>query len=262
LIVFWVITSISPLIAQWVQTTGTGVFVMSLVLSDANIFAGTGSGVLLTTNNGSSWVSVNSGLTRSYVSALAIRDSNLYAGTDRGVFHSTNNGKSWKDVTAGMGISYVFNIFDKKEMKKSFLLSAFVLIICGANAQKWGLYTLYSITGTNKAYLVDTNNNVYKTWTMAANKKTSFSSYLIPGDTLVRTVNYTGNVINNGTISGEVQKVDWNGIAAECVDGKHVKLSGFISAAFPFHRNPGIAQHHIHLGKTVSPVGEVLARNF
>ena len=45
---------------------------------------------------------------------------------------------------------------------------------------------------------------------MAANKTTSFSSYLIPGDTLVRTVNYTGNVIPNGTISGEVQKVDWN----------------------------------------------------
>jgi hypothetical protein len=95
-------------------------------------------------------------------------------------------------------------------MKKSILLSVLVFVICGANAQQWGLYTLYSITGTNKAFLVDTNNIVYKTWTMAVNKKTSFSSYLIPGDTLLRTVNYTGNVINDGTISGEVQKVDWN----------------------------------------------------
>ena len=95
-------------------------------------------------------------------------------------------------------------------MKKIILLSVLVSITCGTNAQQWGLYTLYSVTGTNKAFLVDTNNNVYKTWTMAANKKTSFSSYLIPGDTLVRTVNYTGNVILNGTISGEVQKVDWN----------------------------------------------------
>jgi len=95
-------------------------------------------------------------------------------------------------------------------MKKSILLSVLVLLICGANAQQWGLYTLYSKSGTNKVYLIDTNNNVYKTWTMAANKKTHFSSYLIPGDTLVRTVNYTGNLINSFFISGEVQKVDWD----------------------------------------------------
>ena len=95
-------------------------------------------------------------------------------------------------------------------MKKSILLSVLVFIICGANAQQWGLYTLYSVAGTNKAFLIDTNNNVYKTWTMAANKKTNFSSYLIPGDTLVRTVSYTGNLIHNFYISGEVQKVDWN----------------------------------------------------
>jgi hypothetical protein len=95
-------------------------------------------------------------------------------------------------------------------MKKSILLSVLVLLVCVANAQQWGLFTLYSVTGSNKAFLIDTNNNVYKTWTMAANRKTSFSSYLIPGDTLVRTVDYPGNVIVNGTISGEVQKVDWN----------------------------------------------------
>ena len=95
-------------------------------------------------------------------------------------------------------------------MKKPILFSVFVLIICGASAQQWGLYTLYSVAGTNKAYLIDTNNNVYKTWTFAANKNTSFSSYLIPGDTLVRTINYPGNLILDGTISGEVQKVDWN----------------------------------------------------
>jgi hypothetical protein len=94
-------------------------------------------------------------------------------------------------------------------MRKIFLIIYLLIWMC-TNAQQWGLYTLYSVTGTNKAFLIDTNKNVYKTWTMAANKKTSFSSYLIPGDTLVRTVLYTGNIIGNFTISGEVQKVDWN----------------------------------------------------
>jgi hypothetical protein len=79
------------------------------------------------------------------------------------------------------------------------------------NGQQWGLYTLYSGTGTNKAFLVDTSSNIYKTWIFASNKKTSFSTYLIRGDTLVRPVDYPNNLINDGTISGEVQKVDWNG---------------------------------------------------
>jgi hypothetical protein len=89
-------------------------------------------------------------------------------------------------------------------------LICFLPIAC-ANAQQWGLYTLYSALNTTNAYLVDTNSNVYKTWTFAADKETCFSSYLIPGDTLVRTVVYPGNVIIGAQISGEVQKVDWNG---------------------------------------------------
>ncbi len=95
-------------------------------------------------------------------------------------------------------------------MKKYLLLVTLVFICFGLKAQQWGLYTLYSVAGTNKAYLIDTNNTVYKTWTFASNKKTNFSSYLIPGDTLLRTVTYTGNLINSAFISGEVQMVDWN----------------------------------------------------
>jgi len=94
-------------------------------------------------------------------------------------------------------------------MRKIFLIIC-LLTWMGTNAQQWGLYTLYSVAGTNKAYLMDTNSIVYKTWTFASNKKTNFSSYLLPGDTLIRTVTYTGNIIVSPFISGEVQKVDWN----------------------------------------------------
>jgi len=95
-------------------------------------------------------------------------------------------------------------------MKKLTLL-IFLLALTSIYAQKWGLYTLYSVKGTNTAYLIDTNNAIYKTWTFATDKKTCFSTYLTRGDTLVRTVSYSGNVINDGPTSGEVQKVDWNG---------------------------------------------------
>ena len=95
-------------------------------------------------------------------------------------------------------------------MKKVFGVF-FLLLSISTNAQMWGLYTLYSVKGTNTAFLIDTNNNVYKTWTFPTNKKTCFSTYLTPGDTIVRTVTYANNQISGGPISGEVQKVDWNG---------------------------------------------------
>src|SRR3972149_6708789 len=43
-------------------------------------------GVYLSTNNGASWTPVNSGLTTLYIYTLAVSGANLYAGTDGGVF--------------------------------------------------------------------------------------------------------------------------------------------------------------------------------
>ena len=79
------------------------------------------------------------------------------------------------------------------------------------NAQQWGLYTLYAPINSTQTYLVDTNGTTYKTWTSTSTQKTGFSVYLIPGDTLVRPVARTGNSFTGGGITGEVQKVTWDG---------------------------------------------------
>jgi len=60
------------------------------------------SGVYLSTNNGTSWTAVNSGLTNLNVAALAVCGNNIFAGTRSGVFHSTNNGTSWSAVDSGL----------------------------------------------------------------------------------------------------------------------------------------------------------------
>ena len=66
--------------AQWVQTNGPyGGMINSLAVSGTNLFAGTGGGVFLSTNNGKSWTPT--GLTRAWVSALAVSGTNLFAGT-------------------------------------------------------------------------------------------------------------------------------------------------------------------------------------
>jgi photosystem II stability/assembly factor-like uncharacterized protein len=93
--------------AHWVQTNGPYAYggnVTAFAISGTNVFAGTEvGGVFLSTNNGTSWARVNTGLTNTSVEALALLGMNLFAGTyNGGVFLSTNNGTSWAAVNTGL----------------------------------------------------------------------------------------------------------------------------------------------------------------
>jgi hypothetical protein len=91
------------------QTNGPfGGEVHSFTVSGTNLFAGTyGSGVFLSTNNGTSWTAAGTGLPKTYVYALAVSGTNIFAGTPDGVFRSTNNGTSWTQVNTGLTNIYV-----------------------------------------------------------------------------------------------------------------------------------------------------------
>ncbi|MBL7926838.1 MAG: aryl-sulfate sulfotransferase [Bacteroidia bacterium] len=80
-------------------------------------------------------------------------------------------------------------------------------------AQQWGNYTLYSTSNGTSTYLIDTNSPAItkKTWTHTTSTRTGYSSYLLPGGILLRTVSKSGNSFSGGPICGQVQKVDWNG---------------------------------------------------
>ena len=100
--------------------------------------------------------------------------------------------------------------------KYLFVIIVFTVIISlstiNVNAQQWGDYTLYSVQNSNTAYLMDTNGTNYHTWTFATTAKTAYSTYMLPGGTLVRTVMATTNPMGNaGGMTGRVQKVDYNG---------------------------------------------------
>lgn len=88
-----------------------------------------------------------------------------------------------------------------------------LLIMPGTISQagSYGDYTFYAPKTNGKAYLVDLSGNNYHTWTFAANKPTGYSSYLLPGGVVLRTVAKSGNSFTGGGMCGEVQKVDWNG---------------------------------------------------
>jgi Arylsulfotransferase (ASST)/Secretion system C-terminal sorting domain len=97
-------------------------------------------------------------------------------------------------------------------MKKNlFLTVLFILTAASSKAQIWGDYLFYSEQNSTKAYLIDNAGTTFKTWTFAAADKTGYSSYLLPGGTILRTVSRTGNSFTGGPICGKVQKVDFAG---------------------------------------------------
>ncbi|MBI5539545.1 MAG: family 16 glycosylhydrolase [Bacteroidia bacterium] len=68
----------------------------------SNIFAGSNSGVFLSTDNGNSWI--QKGLSTYKIIAIATSGNNIFASTYGydGVFLSTDNGNSWVDINNGL----------------------------------------------------------------------------------------------------------------------------------------------------------------
>lgn len=99
----------------------------------------------------------------------------------------------------------------KMNRMKSGLLSLLaVFALLRADAQQWGNYTLYSVQNATTAYLIDTLNVNYHTWT-GLTGQTAYSNYMLPGGTLLRTVKTSNSVFSGGGMAGRVQKVDYNG---------------------------------------------------
>ena len=86
------------------------------------------------------------------------------------------------------------------------------LFVTKLQAQQWGYYTLYATKNGTQAFLCDTNGTTEHTWTFLSSKKSAYSAYLVPGDTLVRTYSYTAaGGMSGGGVTGAVQKVTWDG---------------------------------------------------
>lgn len=93
---------------------------------------------------------------------------------------------------------------------QKFIPAALLFLTINLSAQQWGMYTLYSVQNSTKAYLIDTNSTTFHQWNFATNAKTGYSSYLLPGGVIIRSVAKTGNSFNGGGMTGQIQKVDWD----------------------------------------------------
>jgi hypothetical protein len=71
--------------ANWVQTDGPeGGTIQVLLVNGSTVFAGShGGGIFFSTNNGSTWKALNSGLTCGDVKSIAVSENTIFAGTNR-----------------------------------------------------------------------------------------------------------------------------------------------------------------------------------
>ncbi len=120
-------------------------------------------------------------------------------------------------------------------MKKLHTLFSLVSVLLFTDlqifAQQWNGLTLYSTMGTTTVGLLDTNSTLVKTWNVTGG--TGYSTHMIPGGTIIRTVNNPGNVLTGGGMTGRIQKVDYNGNilwdytlsnSSECLHHDHCPL--------------------------------------
>lgn len=76
-------------------------------------------------------------------------------------------------------------------------------------AQQWGNHTLYATQNGTSAHLMDTTGTITHSWNFST--QTAYSTYLLQGGIILRSVKKSGVSFTGGPISGEFQKVDWDG---------------------------------------------------
>ena len=81
--------------------------VWSLAVMRGRIYAGTASGIYVSENSGGIWTPAGDGLPGRNVNALQAVDSCLVAGTSGGIYRSADSGRSWRAANAGIVASSV-----------------------------------------------------------------------------------------------------------------------------------------------------------
>ena len=94
-------------------------------------------------------------------------------------------------------------------LKCCFLFLSVVGTASLLNAQQWGDYTLHP--SGNTTVLVDTTDAAVVQHTWNHSQGTGYSAYLMPGGILWRTVKASGTSFGGGPITGQVQKVAYDG---------------------------------------------------
>lgn len=96
--------------AQWTKCTmPAGTLAFSLAVNGDNIYLGTlSNGIYLSTDKGSSWKEINTGITNKQIWSISVTDNALFAGTaSGGLFRSADNGSNWTAANTGISATTI-----------------------------------------------------------------------------------------------------------------------------------------------------------
>ena len=198
--------------AQWEQMSngiGTDKYIYSLATFENNVYAGTNTGVYLSTNNGTSWT--QTALNDQYVLSLATLGSNIFAGTDiNGVYLSTNNGSNWTQTSLNNYTIWSFafignNIFAGTQSGGIYLSSNNGTSWTQIGLNNYSVFSLLTLgnnvfAGTaNNGVFISTNNGT--NWTQTALNNRYVNSLAAIGNNIFAGTDSLGVYLstNNGT---------------------------------------------------------------
>ncbi len=103
---------INNCLSQWEPTASINEnFVQCFAQKGTVIFAGTGNGIYKTTNNGTNWTAINSGLSNFEITSLAVSEPNIFTGTfEGGIFASSNDGANWIQANLGITDPHIYSL--------------------------------------------------------------------------------------------------------------------------------------------------------
>ncbi len=84
--------------------------VTALLANASAVFAGTDSGVYISTNQGANWLPRTTGLPKGFIRSFALNSSYVFAGTDSGLYRTSDAGVQWSAANQGLPISSVFSL--------------------------------------------------------------------------------------------------------------------------------------------------------
>jgi hypothetical protein len=227
---------------SWVAPNSeSGYYVTGLATIGGNIFAGTGygSGVIVSTDDGTSWKQTNSGLVETWGSDpwiydLAASGARLFATTRHGLFVSSDTGRTWTITNVRNVGTWVYSIVSDGG-------------------------TLYA--GTDQGFFLSTDNG--SDWIATSTGLTSYEVYCIARLDSILFVGTTKGVFRSSDEGKNWQSVN-KGLDSQATSVKSLAVKGsdiFATGSHNVYKSSNAGESWVALdsGFTMFDVGSLLA---
>ena len=184
--------------ADWQKSNAAQGNVFCFGVSGTNMFAGGNSAILYSSDTGTNWTLVDSGLPKNYITSIVISGTNTFAGTGTGsgfnsgsgIYLSTNNGAFWTPIDSGLP-------------SKTALASC--LAVSGSN-----IFATIDYTPTHGVYLSTDNGTVWSPVDSGLPKNINYVNYFT-FLTAIGTTLFTGGAYG-GVFFSTNSGVNWTAV--------------------------------------------------